>query len=162
LRTEPVTRLWRCDCGSRCVMSGFLAARGVCNVGARIVVVALGTTEVWTLGGSVANYRKQESSVSQVIDFLIPDFWIWPQKGKFATEPHGVFPPIDVPNATVTFPGGINNQGEIVGLYIDNAGGGGFMLRNSTFTNTPAPPGAFQGSFAVDIDDRGRILGFYF
>ena len=26
--------------------------------------------------GSVANYRKQESSVSQVIDFLIPDFRI--------------------------------------------------------------------------------------
>ncbi len=37
--------------------------------------------------GSVANYRKQESSVSQVIDFLTPDFRIWPQKGKFATEP---------------------------------------------------------------------------
>jgi insertion element IS1 protein InsB len=37
--------------------------------------------------GSVANYRKQESSVSQVIDFLTPDFRIWPQKGEFATEP---------------------------------------------------------------------------
>jgi hypothetical protein len=40
------------------------------------------------MAGSVANDRKQESSVSQVIDFLTPDFRIWSQKGKFATEPH--------------------------------------------------------------------------
>ncbi len=37
--------------------------------------------------GSVANYRKQESLGSQVIDFPVPDFRILPQKGKFATEP---------------------------------------------------------------------------
>jgi hypothetical protein len=35
---------------------------------------------------SVANYRKQESSVSQVIDFLTADCWIWPPKGTGATE----------------------------------------------------------------------------
>jgi hypothetical protein len=28
--------------------------------------------------------------VSQVIDFQTPDFRIWPQKGKFATEPNNV------------------------------------------------------------------------
>ena len=38
--------------------------------------------------GSVANYQKQESSVSQAIDFLTPNLRIWPQKGKFATEPY--------------------------------------------------------------------------
>ena len=37
--------------------------------------------------GSVANYRKQEGLVSQVIDFLIHDFRILPRKGNFATEP---------------------------------------------------------------------------
>src|SRR5215467_7322040 len=36
---------------------------------------------------SVANYRKQESSVSQAIDFLRSDFRIWPRKDNFATEP---------------------------------------------------------------------------
>jgi hypothetical protein len=37
--------------------------------------------------GSVANYRKQESWVSQVIDFPRHDFRILPRKGNFATEP---------------------------------------------------------------------------
>jgi hypothetical protein len=39
--------------------------------------------------GSVANYRKQESLISQVIDFPKPDFWIFPPKPNFATEPYG-------------------------------------------------------------------------
>jgi hypothetical protein len=38
--------------------------------------------------GSVANYRKQESLVSQVLDFPIHDFRILPRKGNFATEPY--------------------------------------------------------------------------
>src|SRR4029434_7025272 len=37
--------------------------------------------------GSVANYRKQESLDSQVIDFPIHGFLILPRKGNFATEP---------------------------------------------------------------------------
>jgi hypothetical protein len=37
--------------------------------------------------GSVTNYRKQERSVSQAIDFLRSDFQIRPRKGNFATEP---------------------------------------------------------------------------
>src|SRR5262245_28071612 len=37
--------------------------------------------------GSVANYRKQESLVSQAIDFSTYDLHVWPQKRKFATEP---------------------------------------------------------------------------
>ena len=36
---------------------------------------------------SVANYRKQESLDSEVIDFPIHDFRILPRKGNFATEP---------------------------------------------------------------------------
>jgi ISXO2-like transposase domain len=39
------------------------------------------------LFGSVANYRKQESLDSQVIDFPIYDFRVLPRKGNFATEP---------------------------------------------------------------------------
>src|SRR5215471_584724 len=50
----------------------------------RLAVAPVGTG---TPAGSVANYRKQESSVSQVIDFLTPNFRLWPQKGQFATEP---------------------------------------------------------------------------
>src|SRR4029434_9411033 len=36
---------------------------------------------------SVANYRKQESLDSQVLDFPTYDFRILPRKGNFATEP---------------------------------------------------------------------------
>src|SRR5215831_15029017 len=39
--------------------------------------------------GSVATHRKQESSVSQVLDFLTSGFQIWPPKDNFATEPPG-------------------------------------------------------------------------
>src|SRR5215813_11070876 len=40
-----------------------------------------------SIAGSVANYRKQESWDSQVLDFPIHDFRIVPRKGNFATEP---------------------------------------------------------------------------
>src|SRR6266567_5574177 len=46
------------------------------------------------LPGSVANYRKQESSVSQAIDFLRSDFRIWPRKDNFATEPPSPTSPV--------------------------------------------------------------------
>jgi uncharacterized membrane protein len=74
----------------------------------------------------------------------------------------GVFTTIDVPNATVTLPFGINNQGQVVGIYVlDNQTGRGFMLRDGTFTDTTPPTGTFATWFSVDIDDGGRILGFY-
>src|SRR6266567_3264350 len=47
-----------------------------------------------TRAGSVANYRKQESSVSQAIDFLRSDFRIWPRKDNFATEPPSPTSPV--------------------------------------------------------------------
>jgi hypothetical protein len=39
------------------------------------------------IGGSVANYRKQESLSSQAIDFPKPNFRILPPNPNFATEP---------------------------------------------------------------------------
>ena len=40
----------------------------------------------------------------------------------------GVFTPIDVPGATLTFASGINPRGDIVGLYSDATGTHGFLL----------------------------------
>jgi hypothetical protein len=37
----------------------------------------------------------------------------------------------------------------------------GFLPSNGTFTTTTAP-GAFLETFPFGIDDRGRIVGFYF
>ena len=73
----------------------------------------------------------------------------------------GVFTTIDIPNAKVTLPLGINNQGQVVGLYVLGTTGRGFMLRDGTFTDTTPPTGTFGAWFSADIDDRGRILGFY-
>jgi hypothetical protein len=41
---------------------------------------------------SVANYRKQESLDSQLIDFPVHDFRIWPRKGNFAPAASGIAP----------------------------------------------------------------------
>ena len=44
-------------------------------------------TPIFATGnGSVANYPKQESWDSQIIDFPRADFRIWPPKANFATE----------------------------------------------------------------------------
>src|SRR5687768_9254911 len=70
----------------------------------------------------------------------------------------GVFTRIDVPGAVRTQPFGINNHGQIVGVYTDNTGTYAFLLSNGALT-TINPPGAlFQFITAFDIDDRGRIV----
>jgi probable HAF family extracellular repeat protein len=75
----------------------------------------------------------------------------------------GKFTPIDPPRGAVAFqPFAINNQGDIVGLAFDGVRIRGFLLRDGRFTRI-TPPGAFVpwliGTFATDIDERGRIAG---
>jgi hypothetical protein len=55
------------------------------------------------------------------------------------------------------------SRGEVVGIYVlgNLTEGFGFMYPNGTFTDTPTSSGTFAMWFSVDIDDRGRILGFY-
>ena len=74
---------------------------------------------------------------------------------------NGVVTVIDIPSAPSIFPFGINNHGQVVGYYSDDRRLHGFLLRNGVLTRLTAPPGAFRGSAAVDIDDDGRILGSY-
>ena len=74
----------------------------------------------------------------------------------------GVVTTIDVPGAVATLPSGINNHGQIVGIYFDGVRRHGFLLSNGEFTTLTDPPGAFLESLAFDIDDHGRIVGLYF
>jgi probable HAF family extracellular repeat protein len=69
---------------------------------------------------------------------------------------------IDPPAGTVGIqPFAINNHGQIVGVSFDGTTFHGFLLSNGTFTRI-TPPGTFlPGSFATDIDDRGRIAGTF-
>jgi probable HAF family extracellular repeat protein len=73
------------------------------------------------------------------------------------------FTEIDVPGATLTAAFGINNRGQIVGVFAD-AGGvvHGFLLDNGNFTQIDVPqinfPGA-PGTQAFGIRERGQIVG---
>jgi uncharacterized membrane protein len=69
------------------------------------------------------------------------------------------FTTIDVPGATFTGAGTINNRGQIVGSYIDVSGFHGFLLDKGTFTTIDVP-GA-TSTEAGGINARGQIVGFY-
>ena len=59
-------------------------------------------------------------------------------------------------------PFAINNQGQIVGIAFDGVRIRGFLLHDGRFTRITPPGAFFFGSFATDIDDRGRIAGASF
>jgi probable HAF family extracellular repeat protein len=60
-----------------------------------------------------------------------------------------------------TLPLGINNEGQAVGLYSDDTRRHGFVFSNGEFTGFTAP-GAFLEAGPFDIDEGGRVVGFYF
>src|SRR5262249_13562513 len=70
---------------------------------------------------------------------------------------------IDYPGADETAVYGINNQGDMVGVYACECGHGlvqhGFMLSGGVFT-TVEPPGAI-GSVAYGINDAKQVVGGY-
>lgn len=74
----------------------------------------------------------------------------------------GAFSVIDVPGAVATVPFAINNRSDIVGFFNDGVRNKGFLLKDGRFTRI-TPPGSFVpwliGTFATDIDERGRIAG---
>ncbi|HEX3585003.1 MAG TPA: hypothetical protein VH024_03365 [Candidatus Angelobacter sp.] len=66
-------------------------------------------------------------------------------------------PPIDFPGATSTAAEGINDRGDIVGIYFDNTGTlHGFLQQNGALTTIDVP-GAIL-AFPFEINDRGQIV----
>ena len=55
---------------------------------------------------------------------------------------------------------GINNLGQIVGLYEDNSGIHGFLDNMGIYTTLDGPPGSVT-SYATGINDLGQIVGQY-
>src|SRR5260370_15543092 len=49
------------------------------------------------------------------------------------------FTTFDVPGATYTYASGINNAGQIVGLFWDNAGSHGFLYSGGSLSPSAAP-----------------------
>ncbi|HKA83321.1 MAG TPA: hypothetical protein VKD21_05645 [Acidimicrobiales bacterium] len=79
----------------------------------------------------------------------------------YLRERNGAFTTIDVPAATLTFPLGINNRGEVVGMYRDaNRVGHGFLYKDGAITTIDHPLAA-SDSWPQDVNDRGQIVGFY-
>lgn len=79
----------------------------------------------------------------------------------FLLEEEGGFTRVDPPGSTATSHGGINDGGQIVGVFLD-AGGAfhGFLLDGGAFTQFDVP-GAVDTS-AEGINDRGQIVGQLF
>jgi len=70
------------------------------------------------------------------------------------------FVTIDVPGAMTTFAQGLNDQGQIVGQYLDAAGvNRGFLLEDGEFTQIDAPDALVTS--AEMIDDKGQIVGIF-
>ncbi len=68
-----------------------------------------------------------------------------------------VFTPLDVPGATLTQAFGINEAGQIVGIFSGATGGHGFLLSGGVFAPLDAP-GAIATT-ASGINDAGQIVG---
>ena len=66
---------------------------------------------------------------------------------------------IDYPGASDTYATGINNNGDIVGVYVLGGLSHGFVLKAGTFTSIDVP-GAIQ-TYAKGINDSGMIVGYY-
>jgi uncharacterized membrane protein len=83
----------------------------------------------------------------------------------------GQFTTVDVPGAALTQPLGINNQGVIVGAYIEAVPGSDpyayyetgrlrrFMMRRGKVTPIDFPGGL--GTKVSGINDRGQMVGYY-
>ena len=66
-----------------------------------------------------------------------------------------------MPGAAATRPGAINNRGQIVGEYVDQAGRShGYLQDADGSVTTIDPPGA-GATVVTDVDDRGRVVGAF-
>jgi len=89
----------------------------------------------------------------------------------FRREPDGKFTPIDVPGAG-TLPLGINNQGQVVGIYgdegtVNNPDGSyprytvhGFLWDKGRVTKIDVPGSVL--TYAFGVNNRGQITGGYY
>ena len=73
------------------------------------------------------------------------------------------FTPLDVPfsGATDTEAFGINDQGQIVGIYAEQLRAHGFLYAAGAFTLLEVPFSGAIATEALGINDRGQIVGDY-
>ena len=73
----------------------------------------------------------------------------------------GVFNTIDVPDAVLTSAIGLNDHGDVVGVYIDGVDFNehGFVLSKGVYTTLDAP-GAVGVTVAQGINNAGEVVGY--
>jgi probable HAF family extracellular repeat protein len=76
---------------------------------------------------------------------------------------NGIFTRIDFPDAVATFPGDLNDEGQIVGTFAADADsiGRSFVLDAGTFTTFDAPFSGVVATQVSGINNRGQIVGRY-
>jgi len=90
----------------------------------------------------------------------------------FQRSPLGTYVTVDFPGAPDSQLTGINDEGEIAGVYDlgglasaqcpgPSCGAISFYLKNGQFTSFEDPSAAPGVTFAVSVNDRGQIAGFY-
>lgn len=80
----------------------------------------------------------------------------------FVREPDGTIRTIDYPGAADTQLFGINNQGRLAGAQRRSAGSfEGFVTDGERFTSVEVPEAKGGDAGIYDIDDRGRLVGYY-
>ena len=87
-----------------------------------------------------------------------PDFFVH----GAVRSPAGAITRFDYPGAAETFPGGINDQGDIVGSHDQgDITGAGFLYRAGRFIDLPDVPQAPQQNYPAGINNSGVIAGNY-
>lgn len=78
----------------------------------------------------------------------------------FVTGAKGSVTTIDFPGATATFAQGMNDHGDIVGAYTDDAPiVHAFLLQDGQFSNIDFPGAVFNS--AIGINNRGEVAGLF-
>ena len=72
----------------------------------------------------------------------------------------GIYTTLNVPGAILTDAYGINDAGQVVGLYIDNAGiAHGFVDTGGIYTTLDVPGASLTEAYG--INDAGQVVGLY-
>jgi hypothetical protein len=75
---------------------------------------------------------------------------------------HGIsftYSSLDYPGASQTFASGINDSGQVVGIYEDATGWHGFLLSGGSYSSLDYPGASYTSAYG--INDAGQVVGEY-
>jgi len=111
--------------------------------------------------GTEASDINGSGQIAGSYDFTDPNHVFEGAHGFFLSG--GTFTPIDFPmqEVTSTTPQGINDSGDVVGLYRMNSPGNGFLYSGGVYTTVNVPSSLGCCTHANGINNAGQIVGQY-